>query len=430
MKKFFAAAKRRRDGFHGAQAGGIRRHRNFNTSTNAFTTRLSAEGQPISQPNDRPFMFGPDMMQQVDQAYLEQRRSDTSAIRNTNNDREPNDDREPNQKRDRMLTQMETYNMKHQRNPDNTAFVVLPRVSRARGWPDENGGTPWDSPSDPNRGGSGDNYGGRPSRGGPPGGGGAGGEGPKGGGDDDGGGLGQPRRGKKNGPDEAEDDDEGLADWKPRGGASDPEAGGKTKFRRNVPPHYKIFELNSRFFLSALGMITLINIILATIAVITGAESDPAVRYRFAEPHAHLAFLAIILVILIIKYSAYLFYWRNINRRMEIAHLLFFLVILITTGFYAHWVIIKLPEEIHDPYDVGLCGPGGHRSTIAPPTPTPTPKETQETAVKNWYVCALIRNTYSTGIACVVFSCLLLCGLIANVIHAFMGIQNGIDVTS
>ena len=64
-------------------------------------------------------------------------------------------------------------------------------------------------------------------------------------------------------------------------------------------------------------------------------QSDPAVLVRFAESHAHIAFLAIVLIILIVKYSLYLFHMKPLNRRMEIAHLLFFLVILITTGLYA-----------------------------------------------------------------------------------------------
>ena len=64
-------------------------------------------------------------------------------------------------------------------------------------------------------------------------------------------------------------------------------------------------------------------------------QSDPVIPIRQVEAHVHLAFLAIVLIILLLKYSAYLFHIRNLNRRMEIAHILFFIVILITTGVYA-----------------------------------------------------------------------------------------------
>jgi len=354
---------------------------------------------------------------------------------------------------DPMLTNMETYNMKLNRK-EPSPFMPMPRVSTARGFPDGDGG-PWNSPPKISYHDGGDGYD-EPDARRPPddddwddGGGGRKPGGPgRGGGDEDqpdepGGKRGPRHHRKRKRPDgegeetEEEDEDE-PADARPKGGdvGGGPEAGGKTKFRRNVPPYYKTFELNSRFFLSGLGMITLCNIIVATIAVITCEKSDPAIHYRQVVPHMHLTMLAIILIVLILKYSFYIFHLRNLNRRMEIAHILFFIVIVITTGFYSNWLLNTLPKDIHNSYHLRLPCAGVGNADTAQPAPLNQEKnllvdeKTKETPLKVWYACSLIRSTYRSGIACVVFSCLLLLGLVANIIHAFMGIQNDIDLTS
>jgi len=468
MKKFIAAAAAKRRG-HANGAGndrgvrfsrvsgrGISRNRNWNAGLTEGRGSGAGGGGRHVHPNDlvnggnndnRGFIFGAGGAQrhldrnfsqrpreEEEEGYRRQQEGhnipvvdptekETNLVVHSTPTNEAQGKRKNNG--DRLLTQMETFNMKIDHRRDSSPFILLPRVSRAHDFPDGDSRKASRNDERDFHGDRGDN--------GTRGGGGEGGES-----DAEGPPAGKrpPRRNRRSPKNGAGDEEEGNIDWQaPDGGqAGGPDNGNRTKFRRNVPPYYKVFELNSRFFLSGLGMITLLNIFLATIAVITGCESDPAVLVRFAESHAHIAFLAIVLIILIVKYSLYLFHMKPLNRRMEIAHLLFFIVILITTGLYANWILNKLPEEVHNALDIRLpCARTGNAHKIQP-----APKEQEknlkisggETAQKNWYVCSLISSTALAGVTCLVFSCLLLCGLLANVIHAFLGIQNDIDITS
>jgi len=322
--------------------------------------------------------------------------------------------------------------------------------------------------------------------------------------------------------------DEGDGPQRPLGA---PDDGEKPKFRRNVPPYYKVFELNSRFFLSGLGLITLVCIFFNIVALICAVESDPDISTRSWSPHMHIFFLSVVLIILLVKYALYFFYCFPLNRKWEIAHILFFLVLLTTSVCYWHWHDVKLPE-IHDPLRKKIAckgseGDGGRwrreastdtldsrlghlinamtanitdamdndhgsisglsssvssmpdrrKDAVTNDTDQHNPKKANRSSIvdrkrrrdvdgvtgvfnvapiprsrrdggggsggggggdgggedKNdgkEYLCGLIKQTYKAGTACLVFSIMLLCGLLANVIHAFLGISNEVDITS